>query len=122
VHEQARLWNPQTILLEDMASGIQLLQELARERLCRVKGVTPQGDKIMRLHAETAQFENGFVILPKTAPWLEEYVNELISFPMRKYDDQVDSTAQALAWLSEATREPGIIANYRMLCETQGLT
>ena len=31
MHEQTRLWNPQTILLEDMASGIQLLQELARE-------------------------------------------------------------------------------------------
>jgi hypothetical protein len=41
VHEQARLWNPQTILLEDMASGIQLLQKLAREGLCRVKGVKP---------------------------------------------------------------------------------
>jgi predicted phage terminase large subunit-like protein len=76
----------------------------------------------MRLHAQTAQFENGFVILPKSAPWLDDYVNELISFPMGKYDDQVDSTAQALAWLLEAAREPGIIAYYRMLCEKQGLT
>jgi phage terminase large subunit-like protein len=76
----------------------------------------------MRLRAQTAQFENGFVILPKIAPWLEEYVNELIFCPMGKHDDQIDSRAQPLAWLSEATREPGIIAYYRMLCEKQGLT
>jgi len=39
------------------------------------------------------------VFLPKDAPWLLEYVTELTSFPKAKYDDQVDSTSQALAWI-----------------------
>ncbi len=29
----------------------------------------PQSDKVMRLHAQTAMIENGFVHLPEEAPW-----------------------------------------------------
>ncbi len=50
----------------------------------------------MRLHAQTA-IENGFVFLPNEAAWLADYVSEL-TFPAGRHDDQVDSTAQALAW------------------------
>jgi predicted phage terminase large subunit-like protein len=53
----------------------------------------------MRLHAQTAMFENGFVFLPSAAPWLADYVTELNSLPGSKYDDQVDSTTQALDYL-----------------------
>jgi predicted phage terminase large subunit-like protein len=56
----------------------------------------PGNDKIMRLHAQTAVFENGLVILPTHAPWLADYVAELTGFPGVRYDDQVDSTTQAL--------------------------
>ena len=58
----------------------------------------PDGDKIMRLHAQTATIENGFVFLPEAAPWLADYVSELTLFPAGRHDDQVNSTAQALAW------------------------
>jgi predicted phage terminase large subunit-like protein len=55
----------------------------------------------MRLYAQSAAFENGRVLLPKTAPWLAEYVRELTTFPGTKYDDQVDSTTQALDYMSK---------------------
>jgi hypothetical protein len=32
---------------------------------------------------------------------LPEYLHELTTFPYGKYDDQADSTSQALAWFSE---------------------
>jgi predicted phage terminase large subunit-like protein len=51
----------------------------------------------MRLHAQTAVIENGFVFLPEEAPWLADYLSELTTFPAGRHDDQVDSTAQALA-------------------------
>jgi hypothetical protein len=57
------------------------------------------------LHAQTATIENGFVHLPETAHWLSDYLHELILFPAGRYDDQVDSTAQALAWTK--IRPPG---------------
>jgi predicted phage terminase large subunit-like protein len=50
----------------------------------------------MRLHAQTAMIENGFVHIPETASWLDEYLHELTVFPKGKHDDQADSTAQFL--------------------------
>ena len=44
-------------------------------------------------------------------------VYELTSFPTAKHDDQVDSTSQALAWIAEAGREPGIIVYYQKILE-----
>jgi hypothetical protein len=58
------------------------------------------GDKVMRLRAQTAKIEGGFVLFPKQAHWLGTYLHELISFPNSKYDDQVDSTVFALAWVT----------------------
>ena len=65
-----------------------------------MRKVTPDADKVMRLHAQMGKIENGFVHLPRAAPWLEEYLAELMSFPRSRHDDQVDSTSQALAWLA----------------------
>ena len=62
------------------------------------RAFSPDGDKIMRLHAQTAVIENGFVFVPEQASWLADYRAELTTFPAGRHDDQVDSTAQALAW------------------------
>jgi len=50
----------------------------------------------MRMRSVTAMIENGFVHLPEKAAWLGEYLHELTNFPNAKYDDQADSTSQAL--------------------------
>lgn len=50
----------------------------------------------MCLNAVTAEFEAGKVLLPRTAPSLSTYRNELLAFPGSKFCDQVDSTTQAL--------------------------
>ena len=117
VVDLARSFLPNIILIEDKASGTQLIQELKREGLYQIRGVKVDGDKVMRMHAQTAAIENGFVHLPATGPWLRDYVSELIRFPRAKFDDQVDSTAQALAWIAMAGREPGILQFYRGLFE-----
>ena len=52
----------------------------------------------MRLNAQTAVIENGFVCLPEAAPWLAEYLAELAAFPAGATGGQVDLTAQFLAW------------------------
>ncbi len=43
--------------------------------------------------------------LPEQAHWVDEYLNELESFPNSRHDDQVDATSQALDWLRN--RRPG---------------
>jgi predicted phage terminase large subunit-like protein len=57
-------------------------------------------DKIVRLFAQSHHFEAGKVLLPNSAPWLDEYRRELTSFPGSKHDDQVDSTTHALHYMS----------------------
>jgi phage terminase large subunit-like protein len=109
VVEQSRLFGPSVILIEDKASGTQLIQEL------REAGVSV-GDKIMRLNAQTGAMEGGFVHLPREVHWLADYLHELVTFPRGRYDEQVDSTAQALAW-SKQSPTTGIIEYTRMLCE-----
>ena len=64
-----------------------------------------------------AMIENGFVHLPKQAAWLAEYLRELTAFPKGKHDDQVDSTAQALAWMAINSVEPGMLGYMRQLAE-----
>ena len=52
----------------------------------------------MRMNAQTAMIDNGFVRIPETAPWLDQYLHELTVFPNGKHDDQVASTAQFVDW------------------------
>ena len=117
VRAQCERFAADVVLIEDQASGIPLIQELTEEGLWAVTRYRPQADKIMRLNAQTAIIENGFVHLPEAAPWLAQYLDELTNFPNARHDDQVDSTAQALDWLKRAGREPGILGYYRHLAE-----
>jgi len=118
VLEQAEAFNATVVLIEDKASGTQLIQELVELGLHAVTRYQPQSDKIMRMHAQTAVIENGFVHLPREAGWRADYLHELTVFPGGKYDDQVDSTAQLLDWLKGAGREPrGIYQYYKELAQ-----
>jgi predicted phage terminase large subunit-like protein len=81
VREQYERFAPAVVLIEDKASGTQLIQELIAEGLHAVTRYRPQSDKVMRLHAQTAMIENGFVHLPEEAPWLAPYLAELTAFP-----------------------------------------
>src|SRR4029077_8207251 len=108
VREQQSLFNANVVLIEDKASGTQLIQELIAEGCSAVTRYKPECDKIMRLHAQTAMIENGFVHLPETATWLAEYLHEMMVFPKGKHDDQVDSTAQFLDWFKTPMSNWGI--------------
>jgi predicted phage terminase large subunit-like protein len=115
VGELARRFGTNNVLIEDKASGTQLIQDLQAEHITKITPYQPPSgsDKIMRMHAQTAHFENGFVLLPRSAPWLGDYVKEITGFPGTKYDDQVDSTTQALDHL----RPTGAIEIWRRLGE-----
>jgi predicted phage terminase large subunit-like protein len=106
-----------TILIEDKASGTQLIQDLREAGLSRVTGYAPDGDKAMRLHAQSAIIEGGFVSLPTEAPWLADYIRELTTLPAARHNDQVDSTSQALAWTKMRPPGWGMMQYYQTLSE-----
>jgi predicted phage terminase large subunit-like protein len=101
--EHAYLHPANTILIEDKASGTQLIQDLQAEGVLHVTPYDPPpgSDKLIRLYSQSAEFENGRVLLPSSASWLDEYIRELTAFPGSKYDDQVDSTSQALEHMKQ---------------------
>ena len=114
VREQQNLYRATEVLIEDKASGTQLIQELIADG-CHGVSYQPDCDKIMRMHAQTAMIENGFVSIPQSAPWLAEYLHEMTVFPNGKHDDQVDSTAQFLDWFKKPFPGQGIFDYYRRL-------
>jgi len=115
VIEVAAAHSATVILIEDKAAGTQLVQELRGEGVAGVSGYEPRGDKVMRLHAQSATIESGLVHVPESAPWLAEYLHELTSFPAGKHDDQVDSTSQALEWIKLGQKGMGLFYYYKQL-------
>jgi predicted phage terminase large subunit-like protein len=117
VREQQKLFNATVVLIEDKASGTQLIQELILEGCHGVTRYQPTGDKTMRMHAQTAMIENGFVHIPEIAPWLAEYLQEMTVFPNGRHDDQADSIAQFLDWYKMPFPGQNIFELYRRLAE-----
>jgi predicted phage terminase large subunit-like protein len=90
---------PNCILIEKAGPGLHLIQELRTNPVTGVPlpiGVTPQGDKLVRMEAQCARFEAGQVFLPREAAWLAEFLHEILSFPRSRYDDQIDTVSQFL--------------------------
>ncbi len=98
---------PSRVLIEDSASGQQLLQDLRYDGVDGLVACKPQKDKAMRFMTVSGLFENGQVYLPREAPWLPDYLHELTLFPNGRHDDQVDATSQALNWLKSITGAQG---------------
>jgi hypothetical protein len=59
-------------------------------------------DKKTRMNGETAKLEAGSLILPKSAPWLDDFLLEYLAFPGGKHDDQIDALSQFLNWRTTA--------------------
>lgn len=96
----AERFNPTVVLVEDKASGVQLLQVLREQGFGKGRAIKPVGDKQIRMTNQTALIESGRVFLPAEADWVQAYLHELILFPNARHDDQVDSTSQALDYLT----------------------
>ena len=86
VREQLSLFGANEVLIEDKASGTQLIQELIADGCHGVTRYQPTTDKIMRLNSQTGVIENGFVHIPETAPSLAESLHEMTVFPKGKHE------------------------------------
>lgn len=95
----ARDYKPLKLLIEDASAGIQMIQTLQTEQPAGVPlpiAIKPEKDKITRADRAAARVENGSLLLPSHAPWLDGLVNEMMAFPAGRHDDQVDALAHLL--------------------------
>lgn len=89
------------LLIEDKANGPAIIDTLKKE----IPGIIeekPVKDKTSRLIAVSHLIKGGNVYIPdpRLYDWVYNYKIELSTVPGAKYDDQADSTSQALKYLS----------------------
>lgn len=100
VVSEARRYQADAVLIEVAGAGLALWQDLRRSGEVRPIPISPKGDKEARVAAQSATIEAGRVLLPRYAPWLDEFRAEILAFPYGAYDDQVDSMVQLLNWMA----------------------
>jgi predicted phage terminase large subunit-like protein len=95
-HEQYKLWEPDSVIVEAKASGQPLIDEMRRSGIF-VQDFSPgKGqDKIARLNAVADMFASGHVWFPENA-WASATVEEILAFPAGEHDDEVDTMTLAL--------------------------
>ena len=82
--------------VEAKANG-EAIMDMVRQKVPGVIPVTPTESKVARAHAVTPLFQAGNVYVPKEAPWVYDYLDELTKFPNAAHDDRVDATTQGLS-------------------------
>jgi predicted phage terminase large subunit-like protein len=95
---KATLWKwkeTRRVLIEDKANGTAVIQDLKNE-LSSIIPVPAVTSKVARAQGCSSTVEAGNVYLPEGAPWVQDFIEELCSFPNAEYDDQVDMTSQYL--------------------------
>ena len=109
-HRWRSIGVPTSLLIENKGSGQSLIQDLRQQDIHAI-GITPDGDKVMRMAAQTACIEAGALHVPRQAPWLDEFKSEILGFPGSKHDDQIDALSQALQ-RAYAPAPPSAIVGY----------
>jgi predicted phage terminase large subunit-like protein len=90
-----------TVLVESAAGGAGMLEELEAEGITNIEGVTvgsTSGNKMARLENVSPGIERGEVLLGLGVPGLADFVECLAG--ATRWDDDADSTSQALHWLN----------------------
>ena len=96
-------YKPDVCIIEKKASGQSLIQDLRRSGL-PVMEYNPDKDKVSRVYAASPMLESGRVWLPDGKRWSDELIEELITFPNGRNDDQVDALVMAVHYMKESWR------------------
>ena len=92
-----KYWEPETIIIEQKASGEPLTQEFRRMGIPVVPFTPTRGnDKHTRVNSCAPVFESGAVWYPYGEKFAEDVIDECAAFPHGANDDYVDSTTQAI--------------------------
>ena len=102
VSSQISKAKPNAILIEEQANGSPLIDQCKRNGVTGMIGRRSTADKKTRMYGETAKLQASSLILPKSTPWLDDFLQEYVAFPGGKHDDQMDALLQFLNWRTTA--------------------
>jgi len=89
-------WKPRKVWVEDKVSGTSSIQEVRRRTSIPIFPIQRNTDKVLRANLASPKIEAGYVYLPRKAPYISEFLLEVIQFPNAKHDDQVDPMNDAI--------------------------
>ena len=99
--ERQQKFGAGSVLIEESVAGLGLIQQLRHEGKIHPIAIKPVGSKLDRAGAAAPIIEAGRVYIPREAPWLGDFMNEVLAFPAAKNDDQVDSMTQFVNWMAK---------------------
>lgn len=99
-------YKPKFVLIEDKASGQQLIQDLRLDGITNITAIKPKLDKITRFASVVSLFQAGLVRLPVQSSFNLQLLKEITNFPNCKNDDIVDSISQFLNFVKESGARP----------------
>lgn len=85
--------------VEDKVSGTGLIQGIRKKALMPVVAVQRNTDKYMRVMDITPHIESGYVYLPESAPFVNDFIAECEAFTAddtHQFDDQIDPMCDAI--------------------------
>lgn len=87
--------------VEDKSAGIQLIQELRSEEIIPITPIARNTDKYTRLQDVIGYISSGYVYIPESAPWVDDFLRECECFTGLgdTHDDQVDTLIDALKFM-----------------------
>lgn len=106
-------WNtmkPAWVGIEKQMATLSVFDDVARQGVV-VRWLTPDKNKVARAETAAALMEQGRIWVPKDAPWMPDFTDELASFPLGKHDDMVDVLTYACNELSKRTVRPQKVRN-----------
>lgn len=94
-----RWGNLRCAYVEDKSSGTGLIQEVGRSAPVPITPIQRNIDKLTRAMDAAPQVKMGNIYLPKSKPWVTEFVSEHSAFAAddsHKHDDIIDNTMDAI--------------------------
>ncbi|KGE06457.1 hypothetical protein LA03_31685 [Burkholderia gladioli] len=86
------------MVIEDKASGTGLIQDIRKHGLIPVRPLPRDTDKLRRVMDVNSYWAAGLALIPESAPWVLDFVNELNAFTAgdtHAHDDQIDPLVDA---------------------------
>lgn len=108
----AKIEHPSLVVIDDRGVGLGVRQEVQRRGLTVARGVgkppkaielagdiglRPSAGKIEKFGRSGLRIADGSVLIPTSAPWLDDFLDEIASFPNSPDKDQVDAMSQTVA-------------------------
>ncbi len=92
------------LLIEKKANGAGIIKMLESEQTHGFRvvaaGIGEMGSKEGRANAASVEVNSGRVLLPRSAPWTNECVDQLTKFPSGVYYDIVDEVSQVVIYVT----------------------